>query len=145
VLTDYQTSPLSFANWLLGKGLSGADALSSGNPDGDAYNNLLEYALGLDPRAANGSVVRAGTVSVDSQIYLSLSFLRPSGSALPPDVTYAGERALLLAADWSSQDVVLHSVVPEGAAERVTYRSTHVLSSHQKEFLRVKVSIPSPP
>src|SRR6185295_3942194 len=42
---------------LINTNVSGASA----NPDGDAFPNLLEYAMGLDPKAANPGT----TVSVN--------------------------------------------------------------------------------
>jgi len=43
-----------FDTWLADKGLSGG---ASGNSDGDALNNLQEYAFGTDPKAAQGRVI----------------------------------------------------------------------------------------
>ena len=43
--------PLSFDEWLVEQNASGGD---QGNPDGDALNNLMEFAFGTDPGVAQG-------------------------------------------------------------------------------------------
>jgi len=45
-----------FEPWLASNGLVGG---SDGNPDGDGLNNLLEFAFGTDPKAAQGTSVTA--------------------------------------------------------------------------------------
>ena len=42
--------------WIKAYGVSGTNAARTANPDGDDYDNMLEYALGLHP----GSVDAAG-------------------------------------------------------------------------------------
>ncbi len=46
-----------FDAWLSSKGVAGG---ANGNPDGDALNNLFEYAFGTNPTAAQGTTVAAG-------------------------------------------------------------------------------------
>jgi len=50
-------SLLSYTKWSEEKGLTGANALRDANPDGDALNNLAEYALGGDPNVADTASV----------------------------------------------------------------------------------------
>jgi hypothetical protein len=46
-----------FDAWLSSKAVAGG---ASGNQDGDALNNLFEYAFGTDPKAAQGTTVALG-------------------------------------------------------------------------------------
>jgi hypothetical protein len=47
-----------FDVWLANKGVAGG---ADGNPDGDALNNLFEYAFGTNPAAAQGATVKVGS------------------------------------------------------------------------------------
>jgi hypothetical protein len=49
-----QAGPLTFPGWLAMHGVAGG---MTGNPDGDALNNLQEYAFGTHPGTAQGSNV----------------------------------------------------------------------------------------
>jgi hypothetical protein len=49
-----QSGSERFDAWLVSKGLDGG---AFANPDGDALNNLQEYAFGTDPEAAHGKTV----------------------------------------------------------------------------------------
>lgn len=46
-----------FDTWLSSKGVTGG---AGGNPDGDALNNLFEYAFGTNPSSAQATAVAAG-------------------------------------------------------------------------------------
>ena len=48
--------PKTYNTWLINYTLSGADALDTADPDGDGYNNFMEYALGGDPEDPAGQV-----------------------------------------------------------------------------------------
>ncbi len=43
----------TFAEWATSHGLTGEDALPTGNPDNDPYINALEFAFGTDPKVAD--------------------------------------------------------------------------------------------
>lgn len=143
VLTDYQTAPLTFAAWQAGKNfLTPEDALFSADPDHDGMNNLLEYALGLDPLKSDGSdAIQYGAVDSAGLLYFSISVDLPTGKAKPSDITYDGQRSLILSTDWSTDGVIQHGTVPLPSGERVTYRSITPMTSLVKEFLRLRVSL----
>ena len=72
---DANALPATFADWAAAKGLTGGNANALANPDGDAWSNLMEYALGLNPNggADNGAaafVVQAnsGTGQIDMKL-----------------------------------------------------------------------------
>lgn len=64
--------PVTFASWISGHGLTGDDALAGADPEncreGDGYDNLAEFALGMNPtnsdagsRESVSTVVAGGT------------------------------------------------------------------------------------
>jgi hypothetical protein len=147
-LTDYQLAAPTFNSWASQRGLSGADAAMTADPDGDGLANMLEYALGQDPKGGNGSATKPGVVESGGLKYLSMSYTRPTGADAPSDVTYTAERATALApAAWSSSsvDVIVHGTTSgPGSLETVTVRSTHPLGETPKEFLHLKVTLTNP-
>jgi hypothetical protein len=81
------TSPLSFAVWIAGYGLSGPAAAPGADPDGDQVTNAGEYVLGGDPTVADPS---HGLTATSAGGSLTLSFLR-ADPAETQDVTLALE------------------------------------------------------
>ena len=74
------------ANYIASFGLTGGDAALNNDYDHDGLNNLLEYALGLDPTL--GSIVGLPTVTLKDYSgtkYLSMTFYR---SSLATDLSY---------------------------------------------------------
>ncbi len=120
------------------------DAQPFADPDHDGMTNLFEYAFGRDPHVGNGSATATGTVEIGEEIYLTLTFTRPTGDAALTDVTYSGQRSAAMAAGtWSPTGVVTHSVVPVPGEpkETVTLRSIHPVGDAAKEFLQLKVGV----
>ncbi|VGO13158.1 hypothetical protein PDESU_01712 [Pontiella desulfatans] len=59
-----------YDSWASEYGLSGDDALANADAEGDGYDNLAEYALGMDPTSADaGSRESVGTVSDGGTTY----------------------------------------------------------------------------
>ncbi len=147
-LSDFQSEPVTYASWVSRYGLTGPDAEPDAYTFGSNLNNLLKYALGLDPTqpGGGGPIVGIAEDGLGNR-YLSLSYTKPTGAELPTDLVYAVERASALnSADWSSSS---EHVVPAGAPvagpgnlQTVTVRSTHPLGSGPREFLRLRVTLP---
>ena len=94
-------TPTALAAWAPLQGLAGAATAATADPDGDGLNNLLEYALGLDPHSpgvppaggTDGGGTDAGvpvitTVDDAGTTRLELAFIRPPDRA---DVIYTIE------------------------------------------------------
>lgn len=145
-LTNFQRVPVTFANWATRYSLTGANAASLADPNGNGLANLLEYALGLDPNARGGSRgTSTGTVSLDGKIYQTFSYTKPAGADTPPDITYQPERAPSLPnPGWSSApaDLTITTSSGPGSLETVTIRSNHPITENPQEFLRLKVILP---
>lgn len=81
-----------FASWAQANGIAGQPA--DGDFDGDGISNFMEYALGLDPTAADGS---PGTFANGT-----LSFAKGADAVENGDVVYAIETSSTLAPDsWT--------------------------------------------
>ena len=147
-LPGSSATPTCFVTWAAERELTGAAAARTADIDGDGLPNFLEYTLGKNPKAADGNATILGSVVVDGEKYLTLSFTVPTGNDAPDDVDYKLERATSLApANWSSSwtDFVTVSVNPgPGALETVTVRSTRPIGSILREFLRLRVTSTAP-
>ena len=81
-----------FASWARDNGIEGE--LPGSDFDGDGLSNFMEYALGLDPKAADGS---PGTFANGS-----ISFAKGADAVENGDVVYAIETSATLAPDsWT--------------------------------------------
>jgi hypothetical protein len=117
---------------------------SSADPDGDGLNNLLEYALNLNPLIAGPSPVVATRVTVGANEYLALSFrrrLKEAGIEYAPQISDSLD-------SWNEESGTPH-LIEFGAAihnndgtETVQYRSSVPFGNSKKEFIRLKVSAP---
>ncbi len=102
-------------------------AADTADPDGDGLPNLLEYALGTDPLAADAPHLISLTPS--SLHSLSLTFFRARA-----ELTYRVE---------ASSDLVVWTVLstnPGVVGDEVTVTDTQALSSSPRRFLRLHVS-----
>jgi hypothetical protein len=147
-LPGSSSAPTCFKTWAAEHGLTGAAAVPSADSDRDGVVNLLEYAFGKNPTINDGNATASGTVEVQGQKYLSLTYTLPTGDDAPSDLIYQAQRATSLApADWSSKwtDFSTYSVTPgPGALETVTLRSTRAVGSIPREFLRLEVTLIAP-
>jgi hypothetical protein len=134
-------APVGFASWLqqnFSAEERNDDSVSGegADPDGDGLPNLLEYALGSDPRQASRERVPAMWIEGDEQqANLVLTFSRP----LPrPDVQYLVEYSHDLG-EWDPVPVDHWQIEPNGDEE--TVRITLPLTGDDnRRFLRLSIS-----
>ena len=125
-------STASFTQWMTAyPTLTGNNALRTANPDGDAFNNLLEYALATNPAQTNTAPY---TVTQQGNT-LTFTYTRPS---LAPDLTYAVEWSQTLpAASWSTAGVTQQITSDNGTIRTM---KAAVPAGAAALFLRLKVT-----
>ena len=120
-----------FANF--GSYASENSAADAADPDGDGLNNLLEYALGLDP---NASGVIPATLAPNGA-NLEYNYTR-STAAKDNGVTYQIEWSdTLEAGSWSTETVSEEVTSTQGALE--TVKTSVPAGTGGKRFLRLRV------
>ena len=117
------------------------------DPDGDGIPNLMEYALGSDPKTASSSrLPRPGRTTVGQAVYLTLTF--PILSASNPAVSASVEESLDHLSTWNPVDMTTNLVgnpVDQGdGTALVTVRSTVPMTAGSS-FLRLRISPTSSP
>ena len=125
-----------YAAWQQAKFTVGevADANISGpnaDPDGDGFSNLVEYALGLEPKSPSTSGLPAVSSDATHWIY---TYTRPVGVS---DVTYEVQFSTTLTT-WGVPGVAATLVSTIGEVE--TWQAKHLLSSAANAYFRLKVS-----
>lgn len=136
------TSPQSgFAAWrqstftsaeLANPAISGANA----DPDHDGLANLLEYALGFEPRTAASTSGLPGVAASASE--WTYTYTRPSDRS---DVTYAVEISPNLTS-WTTTNVTHELVSTNAVAGTQTWRARVPLTTGANVFFRLKVETP---
>lgn len=119
-----------------------ADRHPLANPDGDRFPNLLEYALGLDPLAADGEGAISETmVKKDGETYLAITYTRRTDRG---DIEFVVEVGGDLAA-WTSNTgggtvTVIESTTGHGdGRETVTERDATPARTVPRRFIRLRV------
>lgn len=110
-----------------------ADAAVSGpaaDPDGDGLVNLVEYALGLGPKAADAAGLPEVGTTATEWVY---TYTRPAERG---DISYAVEASTDMAS-WSTSGVTHTWVSAAGGIE--TWRATYPLGTAANLFFRLKV------
>ncbi len=130
------TVTANFASWLLAKFTAEerADANISGpnaDPDHDGFANLLEYALGLEPKSA--STAGLPQVGIEGSDW-AYTYNRPADRT---DVTYVVEMSTNLSS-WGSAGVSHSLVSTAGGTE--TWRAKYPLASAANVFFRLRVT-----
>lgn len=122
-----------YAGWAAQHGLDGDSASPAADADHDGLNNLLEYALGLDP--ASSSVFSASVVP-DSGL-LEYTYQR-SISARNAGTLYQVEWSDSLAADsWSGESATEEIISTEGLLE--TVKASIPPGTTGRRFIRLRV------
>lgn len=143
VYTPYTPQQLWQRQWF---GVDWNNPLVSGNsadPDRDGTPNLTEWALGMNPNAADAVPWKAGTPGLPVQAitttgghdYLSLRVRRPIGIA---GITYRGKVSDDLVS-WS--DAVQGTITPNGdGSETVIFLDPDPTSQHGHRFIRLVIT-----
>ncbi|NDE85950.1 MAG: hypothetical protein EB056_08030 [Verrucomicrobia bacterium] len=123
VSVTVNANPLT--SWADGYGLSGANAASGADPDGDGWSNAQEYAFGLDPTNSGGN---PATLSQETH-QVKLTFLQKDSGG----ITYAVKSATSLSEGFTNTNGV-----PTGYKR---YEAT-LPTSTGRGFLKVEATIP---
>lgn len=110
-------------------------AADSADWDADGIENLVEYALALDPKAADPGGLPEP--SIDGN-FLTFSYV-PNSAAL--DLSYVVEAATNFTL-WDAADVEAVTVANPLPPNRVTVRYRHPLSVADRAFLRLSITRP---
>jgi len=127
-----------FATWrptkftaaeLANSAISGALA----DPDLDGLNNVMEYALFLDPHVPDpGNVVR---YSMEGGFFVASYTRRKKSTAI--DLSYLNQMTKSLSGSWSNAPVV--QVIDEGPTEEVRFREQLPVNQSNGVFYRLNV------
>ncbi len=119
----------------------GNPAISGDNadPDGDGVVNLLEYALGLDPRTpGRAGLPMVSRTTVGSSSYLTLTYTKVKADT---DLTYVVEVSGDLQT-WNSGSAYTTDVstVDQGTTQQVTTRDRTPVTAGARRFMRLRVA-----
>jgi hypothetical protein len=115
-----------------------------GDPDGDGFDNLAEFAFGTDPNVAS-SPLRASLVSVGSQSFLAVTFRRRAGAFV--DYVVEASPSLL---EWNVTPVPVVALrAPRNLFDgtgtlEAAYRLTEPFAGQATRFLRVRAVLRRP-
>lgn len=147
-LTATQTVPVTvndtFATWASRNTFTGGQNGVSQNPDGDALNNLQEYAFLADPSAPSQGALPAQGKTGTGPEYLTLTFpVRKFTTGLSYIVEANNSLSGAWTMVWSSSNGFAHAQVVSAAdqADRtvVTIKDTAAIGSSATRFLRTRV------
>lgn len=147
----FQVLPLppatNYATWqkhFWPPGFNPPTTLPDGNPDGDAFANVQEYAFGLSPTNANDwlQAPRFEWVNSESQTFAAITFSRYTPAR---DLLFEAQALTTFLLPWSTLSNV-HDIVPrgDGLAEQVTIRDFLPLTDSSSRFLRLNTTLKSP-
>jgi hypothetical protein len=123
--------PITLAEWRAAYGPDEA------NPANDGFNNLLKYALGLDPLQpiASSNVFAASLTATNGHQYLTLTVLR---NAWREDVQYLVHSSGTLSS-WGSGSG--YTVLVEDTLSRLRIRDALPVSQNPSRYLRFTVGL----
>ena len=130
IINYWKELPLGYSRWAAAHNLTSPAA----DPDNDNYNNLLEYALGLDPNVPN----RAATPVILNGPSLELTYTRPSAVT---DIAYQIESAATLDSTWSPAPGTQQIIADTGGLR--TFRARIPRGGATQRFIRLKVALQS--
>ncbi|HUF63996.1 MAG TPA: CotH kinase family protein [Verrucomicrobiales bacterium] len=120
---------------LLDQELSGDQA----DPEGDLLVTLMEYALGGLPFVNDTArLPSAGSIDIEGQAYLTLTFQRPQAL---PDIDYSGAASNDLSESAAEEVMIEHSVTDNGdGSETVVLRDPQAILGDAQRFAWLRVS-----
>jgi len=122
----------AFQSWIAGYRFSEPNALASADPDGDGWSNAQEYAFGLVPNVAGGSLVKIENSGTGAKI----TYLQRSG------VMYAVKSSNDLTA-WITGTVIPSKSDPQPGGLPSGYEQWEAtLNGGDKGFLKVEATVP---
>lgn len=122
----------AFQSWIGGYGFSGATALATADPDGDGWSNAQEFAFGLVPNVAGGTLVKIESSGSGAKI----TYLQRSG------VRYAVKSSNDLTA-WITGTVIPSKSDPQPGGLPSGYEQWEAtLTGGGKGFLKVEATVP---
>jgi endonuclease/exonuclease/phosphatase family metal-dependent hydrolase len=122
----------AFQSWMAGYGFSGSTALGSADPDGDGWNNAQEFAFGLAPNAAGGTLLKIESSGSGAKI----AYLQRSG------VRYAVKSSTDLTV-WITGTVIPSKSDPQPGGLPSGYEQWEAtLTGGDRGFLKVEATIP---
>lgn len=103
------------------------------DPDADGWSNLMEYALGLEPKVANTTALPQVTTSASEWVY---TYTRPGDRS---DVTYAVEASTTLAS-WTIEGVTHELASTDAVAGTQTWRARYPMAGAANAFFRLRAT-----
>jgi endonuclease/exonuclease/phosphatase family metal-dependent hydrolase len=122
----------AFQSWIAGYGFSGATALASADPDGDGWSNAQEFAFGLVPNVAGGTLVKIENSGTGAKI----TYLQRSG------VTYTVKSAADLAVGFTATLNPTKSSPPPTGLPSGYEQYEATLNGGGRGFLKVEAFVP---
>ncbi|MEY2407722.1 MAG: hypothetical protein QOF48_392 [Verrucomicrobiota bacterium] len=135
---SYHPKPVvgSYAEFLAAAGVSntnGPSAAPDADLDGDGWNNLLEHALGMDPKQPDSP---SWNFTVQGAV-LTYTYTRPR---VISDVSYAVEWSdTLVPGSWSSTGIVQQILADNGT--NLTIQAAVPAGAAGRRFVRLKVTV----
>ena len=126
-----------YGSWADSYGLAAGSMLEE-SPAGDGIQNLMKYALGLDPAVAGWQGhLEQGAIDLSGTDYFILRYTRPEPA--PEDLTYAVQGCdSLLQTNWTG-GVEISSTV-SNSLRTITVRDAVPMGGSSSRFMRLKVT-----
>ncbi len=140
VLVAQAPTTEDFSTWAANRSLSGNDAATTADPDGDNLSNLQEYAFNLNPKVGNGSPLASGLEMIGGETWLVIRYRRWSGP-LNASLVYQPEWSGGLAS-WLTSGIIDEFDSEASPVADSEPRRCRVLASDGRKFLRLNLEYP---
>jgi endonuclease G len=121
----------AFESWTESQGLSGPDAAMTADPDSDGFDNVKEFAFGLDPKSAGAQPLE---ISRDDQGRVKVTFLKRSGISYT--IRISSDLAIGFTGTLPTSPSADESNLPEGYT-----RHEALLPDQDKAFIKIEAAI----